>query len=163
MPLPEACDGQLTIGGVLMHGYAWNILRLISLWMPGDQRGTDRLLPLTPGVIAYQRRLTVTRHSLPMAIAGEVNQAGVPYADVWAGLEANIAALKSTVVAPTGTGDGTRASSLVMPSGATRTADIHVLDLIPGRVVAGTNMMTGMEGVGMVATLEISIPAGEFV
>lgn len=162
MSLVEQCDGELTIDGVLMHTPAWNVLRVLALWMPGDQRGSDRLLPLTPGVIPYQRRLTVTRHSLPMAIHGEVDQAGVPYPNVWAGLEANIDYLKANVVAPTGTGDGTRPASLLMPSGATRTADIHVLDLVPGRVVAGTNMVTGDEGVGMLATLEISIPAGEF-
>ncbi len=135
MSLIDQCDGELTIGGVLMHTPAWN---------------------------AYQRRLTVTRHSLPMAIFGEVNQGGVPYANEWAGLEANIAYLKANVVAPTGTGDGTRAASLLMPSGATRTADIHVVDLVRGRLVAGTNMITGAEGVGMLATLEISIPEGEF-
>jgi len=126
-------------------------------------RGEDRLLPLAAGVIPYLRRRTVTRHSLPMVIQGEVDENGVPYPDVWAGLEANIAQLRASVVDPTGVGDGTRPASLVMPSGATRTADVHVLGLVLGRTQAGTNTLTGNEGVGMLATLELSIPTGVFV
>lgn len=155
-------DGQLAIDGVSMHTPAWNVLTVVELWMPGNQRGLDRLLPLTPGVQAHQRRLTVTRHSLPMVIVGEVDENGDPNADLWAGLEANVATLHASVVAPTGVGDGTRAATLTMPSGAVRNADIHVEGLAAGRTIEGTNQSTGLPGVLMLATLEISIPAGEF-
>lgn len=144
--------GSLTIDGVSMHTDAWTIVDLTNLWFGGDVRGQDRLIPGVAGVIPYRRRTTVTTYSLPMVIIGDVDQTGTPYSDIWEGLESNINYLRSNVVDPTNTGDGTRSATLLMPSGSSRTADIHVLRLALGTVSRGV----------MRATLDISIPSGCF-
>lgn len=146
------CTGTLTISGVSMNTPAWDCVDLTELWLGGDVRGSDRLLPGVPGVKAYKRRTTVTGYSLPMVLTGEVDRFGTVNGDWWAGLEANIDYLRANVVDPTNLTDGTRAAVLTMPSGATRTADIHVLGLEKGTVLAGV----------MLATLDISIPDGVF-
>lgn len=145
-------SGALEINGVSMHTDAWTVIDLTVLWMGADIRGTDRILPTTPGVIPYRRRMTVTRHSLPMVIVGYVDQTGTPYSDPWEGLETNIDFLRAWVVDPTNVGDGTLPASLTMPSGSTRTADIHVLGLNLGTVSRAR----------VRATLDISIPEGVF-
>lgn len=161
--IPDPCDGELEFDGFSLHRHSWFPTRLIDLWFGGDVRGADRLLPFQPGVIAYQRRFTVTRHSVPMVILGEVDPDGDPYPDIWVGLETNVGLLRAGLVDPTGVGDGTRSGTLTMPSGAVRTADAHILGLRLGQVVPGTDGFTGVEGIGLLATLEISIPAGRFV
>lgn len=145
-------SGSLEINGISMHTSAWTVVDVTVLWMGADIRGADRILPTTPGVIPYRRRMTVTRHSLPMVIVGHVDQAGLPYADPWEGLETNIDYLRAWIVDPTNSGDGTLPASLTMPSGAVRTADIHVLGLNLG-IVSRARMR---------ATLDISIPEGVF-
>lgn len=147
------CNGVLSIDGVLLNCPAWDIVDLSDLWLGGDIRGDDRLLPGVGGVIAYPRRFTVTRHSLPMAIDGSVDQLGQENADPWVGLQDHIEYLRANVVDPTGVGDGTRPAVLQMPDGTGRYADVHVLRLIKGDIVEGR----------LLATLEISIPAGVFV
>ena len=146
-------SGALEINGIPMHTFAWTVVDTTSLWMGADIRGQDRLLPTTPGVIAYRRRMTVTRHSLPMVIIGYVDYTGTPYSDPMEGLEANVDYLRSWVVDPTNLGDGTLPASLTMPSGAVRNADIHVLGLSLGQVSRAR----------LRATLDISIPTGVFV
>jgi hypothetical protein len=144
--------GELTINGVVMHTPAWTIVDLTPLWMGATVRGFDRIVPFTPGVTPYRRRMTVTQHALPMVIIGSVDRLGVKYSDEWEGLEANIDYLRAFVVDPTNAGDGTLPATLELPSGTTRTADIHVLRLALGRVQSGK----------MLATLDISIPEGVF-
>ena len=151
------CDappsGALEINGVSMHTPAWTVIDTTVLWMGADVRGQDRILPTTPGVIPYRRRMTVTRHSLPMVIVGYVDDAGVAYPDPMEGLETNIDYLRGWIVDPTNAGDGTLPATLTMPSGAVRTADIHVLGLTLGQVSRAR----------LRATLDISIPTGVFV
>lgn len=149
---PAPPTGALEINGVSMHTYAWTVVDVTPLWMGAEIRGQDRLLPTTPGVIPYRRRMTVTRHSLPMVIVGYVDQYDTPYSDPWEGLETNIDFLRAWVVDPTNVGDGTVSASLTMPSGGVRTADIHVLGLMLGEVSKAR----------IRATLEISIPEGVF-
>lgn len=150
---PAPPSGALEINGISMHTPAWTVVDLTMLWMGAEIRGGDRLLPTVPGVIPYRRRMTVTQHSLPMVIVGYVDESGTPYSDPWEGLEANIDYLRGWIVDPTNVGDGTLPAELTMPSGVTRTADIHVVALSLG------NISKAM----MRATLEISIPQGVFV
>ena len=145
--------GDLTINGVEMMGVAWQMLDLKVLWEPGKQRGTNRLLPGTSGVKAYRKRVTETPYSMPMVITGFVDRSGAAQANPYAGLENNVSYLRSNVVDPTNVGDGTRASVLTMPSGATRSANIHVMGLVLGN----------QAGPIVLATLEIEIPAGVYV
>lgn len=148
----DQCDGDLIVAGIDLRTEAWCVLDLSDLWMPADVRGGDRLLPGATGVIAFRRRRTVTRHSLPMVITGEVNRNGVENADVWIGLQENIAYLRTNLIDPLTTGNGLRSAVLIMPDSTSRSANVHMLGLKRGRVLEGR----------MLATLEMSIPAGVF-
>lgn len=144
--------GDLTIGGVAMNGPAWKVLNLLELWQPADQRGNDRLVPGTAGVLAQQRRETVTRRSLQMLIVGDVNWNGVVQADKFEGLQSNVNYLISTVVTPTGTGDGTRYATLTMPNGDVRNEYVHVVGFDFGNFREDAAWLR--------AVLTISIPSG---
>lgn len=154
--------GRLTIDGVSMHTPAWRASNLTPLWRGIAVRGTDRIIPGIPGVLPYRRRLTVRTHSIPLFICGDHDRDGNLLIDPWVGLEENLDFLHDYVVDPPNAGDGTRAASIVKPSGVVVTADIHVLDLVLGDVLEGTDASTGATGVGQRATLEVSIPAGRF-
>lgn len=152
------CTGTLTINAISLNCPAWDITDLTSLWAEVAQRGEDRRIPGVAGVIAYRRRNDVTEHSLAMVISGDVDSTGAPYANPWVGLETNIAALRTNVVDPTNLTDGTRPAILTMPSGATRTANVHVLGL-------RLSEAQGVDGVHAYAfaALTVSIPLGAFV
>lgn len=158
--------GELAIQGVSgwlsLHTYAWNVTDLLELWLGGDKRGQDRLLPGTADFIPYRRRYTVTTYSLPMVICGDVHQDGTPYADPWVGLETNLEFLRAQLIADPATTAGTRAATLTMPSGVDRSAAVHVLGITPGRHLEGTNQLSGAHGVVVEALLELSIPSGRF-
>lgn len=159
--LPE---GTSTIDGTSMNCPAWSITSgYVDLWLPGDVRGSDVIMPGSPGVRAKRRRETATRFSLPMSVCGEVDNVGIPYADPWVGLEENINDLRSLVLNQPGSGDGTRNMVLTMPSGSQRSRRIHVLGFDRGATGEGTNNITGGWGVIMLGTLEISVPRGSFV
>lgn len=148
----NSAAGNLTIGGIAMMCPAWVVLNLHELWQPADQRGEDRLIPGTAGVVAYPRRDTVTRRSLQMLISGTHDRTGAATSSPLAGLQANIDYLRANVVAPTGTGDGTRSAVLTMPDATTRTEPIHVVGLEFGDVRE--------DGQWVKAVLSISIPTG---
>lgn len=152
------CTGNLTIGGVDLNGPAWDIPDLTPLWIEATQRGEDRLIPGAIGVLAYRRRLTVTEHSLAMVIIGDMDRTGNPVADAWVGLQDNIEYLRANVVDPTNLTDGTRTGVLVMPSGATRTADVHVTGMRLSDLSGADGVFTSIN-----AVLMLSIPTGRFV
>jgi hypothetical protein len=132
---------------------AYWLTDLTPLKGSADQRGFDRLLPGATGVVAYQRRITVTKVSLPIVIVGEFDNTGTANANPFDGLQDNIDYLLANVVDPTGTGDGTRAATWHLPDGSTtKTANVHVerLEVSPlGRA--------SVQG-----ALMLSIPAGRF-
>jgi hypothetical protein len=152
------CAGTLTIGTVLLNCPAWDIPDLSPLWIEAAQRGRDRIIPGVAGVLAYRRRLDVTTHALRILISGDVEPDGTPYADAVIGLELNVELLRSSVVDPTNVGDGTRAATLTMPSGATRTADVHVT----GLRVSSTRADPHHRHALLVGALQVSIPTGRF-
>jgi len=151
----NAAAGDLTIGGIAMMCPAWKVLNLYELWQPAQQRGTDRLIPGAAGVLAQQRRATVTARSLQMLIVGTHNRLGAAQTDLYEGLQANIDYLLSNVVNPTGATDGTRSAVLTMPDASTRTEPIHVLGLQLGEV--------RQDGAWMRAVIEISVPSGRII
>ena len=108
-------------------------------------------------MIPYRRRLTVTEHTLAMWIIGDTDRTGAPQSDAWDGLQANIEYLRTNVVDPTNTGDGTRAATLLMPNGATRTANVHVTGMRIQGVDADDGVFTAVN-----AVLMLSIPRGRF-
>jgi hypothetical protein len=157
------CDGTLAISGVNMNWDAWAIVGddngrggLLNLWIEAEQRGEDRVLPNATGVIPYRRRLDVTPHELRLLVTGDIDLAGQPSTNSKTQLLTNLAFLYTNVIAPTGTGDGTRGATLTFPGMTNRTANIHVLKLEPERYnyVDGSAIFEG--------TLLISIPAGRF-
>lgn len=145
--------GNLTIGGVAMMCPGWKVQNLSVLWQPADQRGEDRLIPGTAGVLAYQRRNTVTRHSLEMLITGTADRTGAAATNYFATLQANIDWLDFYVIAPTGSTDGTRSAVLTMPDTTTRTEPIHVEGMTLGDFSPNGRFVR--------ATIDISIPAGK--
>ena len=158
------CEGTLTIGGISINRAAWAVLGdntgqggLLPLWIYTEQRGEDRILPNAAGVIPYRRREAPTRHDLRLLITGDVDQNGAAVTDSRAGLATNLTYLETNVIQPTAATDGTRAATLTVFGAASRSANIHVLGLVPQEYhLSETSTI-------MVATLQISIPAGRFV
>ena len=147
--------GDLTINGVPMMCPAWKVLNLLELWQPADQRGNDRLIPGSAGVLAQQRRDTVTRRSLQLLIVGDVNRNGTAQTDKFEGLQANVDDLRINVAAPTAIGDGTVSAVLTMPDGTTRTEPVHVVGFEFGNFRADAAWLR--------AVLTISIPSGRIL
>jgi len=164
MPLVNyAPEGSMTIDGFSMNRPAFAIVGdergeggYVKLWADFDVRGEDRTLPSVTGVIAYPRRMTVTRVDFRLLVVGDVDQAGAPTADSVVGLQDNIEYIRASIVAPVVTPTGTRAAILTMPSGATRSAAIHVLGVV--------TQSYGIAECGSIwiGTLQVSIPGGRF-
>lgn len=148
----NAAAGDLTIGGIAMNCPAWKVLNLHELWQPADQRGADRVVPGASGVLPLRRRDTVTQRSLQMLISGTHLQNGTEASTPLIGLQVNVEYLRDNVVAPTGTGNGTRTAVLTMPSGATRTESVHVVGMEFGDLRP--------DGHWLRAVLTLSIPTG---
>lgn len=164
MTWPAACTaatGTLEVDGVNLHTAAWWLVSCVPLWPPvGAARRYDSVLvPGATGTVPEPFYEGERRESLPFWICGEYAPDG-ELQDPWPGLEANLNALDA-ILAPVSTGDGTRSATLTMPSGTPLTADVVILGIAPGATVVGTNG-DGVSGVGMLATLELVIPAGRF-
>ncbi len=145
--------GALTINGVDMHTPAWNVLDCRVLWLAQDMRIENVTLPEPlEGDYPFAYKPASARHSLEMAITGFVNSSGVPYSNPWVGLETNIEYLRANLDTPPVAPIATFSASLVMPSGATRTAQVQVASLT---IVDFANVETA-------ALLEIVIPSGRF-
>lgn len=150
MPIVTTRSSFVSIGGISLATPAWDVLNIHVLWQGPEVRGSDRLLPGAAGVRPYRRRATVTRYTLELVINGTFREDGLTYANPAIGLQSNIDYLYANVVAPVATTSGTRAVSLVMPDGTTRTGHAHVeafqIAPISFKVVR--------------ATMDISIPTG---
>jgi hypothetical protein len=154
-------EGNLTLNGIPMKTRAWTLPDLTPLWMPAAVRGQDRILPGASGVIAHRRRRTVTQYALDFRVAGIADMDGVGAGNDAVGpeefeqLEYNLTYLRTNVIDPriTPNLDGTVPGVLTMPSGAIRTADVHVLGF-----TVNTRVAHVLQGV-----LDISIPSGGFV
>lgn len=167
MPLVHnANEGTMVIDSVSMNpaNGAWGIIGdeqgkggYVQLWAEFDVRGQDRILPSVTGVIPYQRRRTVTVRNLRLIVVGDViGSTGTPEPDTRVGLEENIEYLRENAIDPVNTQAGTRSASLTMPSGNTRIADIHVMD------VTTQSYKLSECGSIWIANLRISIPSGRF-
>lgn len=157
------CEGTLTIGGILMNRLAFmtqadengngGLSQFLTL---ADQRGEDRILPGTTGVIAYKRRLTVTKLTIRLVVTGDILHDGSTPSTPKIGLFTNLKYIYDNVVAPTGTGDGTRSMSVVLPGPFTGTGTAHItrLDTVTQKLSDSAALWEGQLG--------ISIPAGRF-
>lgn len=159
------CEGTLTISGILMNRLAFmtqadedgngGLSQFLTL---ADQRGEDRILPGTPGVIANRRRLTVTKLSIRLVVVGDILWNGTTPSTPKIGLFTNLKYIYDNVVAPTGTGDGTRAVTVVLPGPFTGSGTAHItrMDTVTQKLSedSGPAVWEGQLGV--------SIPAGRF-
>lgn len=138
MPLGLDClttTGALTLGAVLMHGDAWCCYGdLTPLWMETRLRGSDAVVPGIPGEDERPHEFAATEHSLALAIAGHVDQAGTPYADPWDGAVANLEYLLANLV-DTGVGTITASLDLLTTVPNVKTGDVRVLDVRLGRKI----------------------------
>jgi hypothetical protein len=150
----NSAAGSLTINSVAMFGAAWKIRNLQVLWLPAPQRGSDIVLPGAAGVLGRKRVNTAAPYFLELIINGSVDRTGAAGATPWATLRTNIEYLRTNVVEPTGSTDGTRSAVLTVPGGSTLTEPIHVLGL--------EEVQTAPNGAWMLAELEISVPSGRF-
>jgi hypothetical protein len=148
----NSAAGGLTIAGISLTTTWCRVENLIDLWLPADQRGQDRLIPGSAGVLAQQRRDTVTRRSLRLTIAGDVTYTGATTGDAFERLQINIDYLRANIVAPTGTTNGTRSAVLTMPDATTRTEDVHVTGFELSGYAEDARWARGV--------LELSIPSG---
>lgn len=146
--------GNLTIGGVAMFCPAWKVENITELWLPAEQRGTDKVRPGVAGRKAVKRRDDVTRRSLRMLVVGDVDRTGASSSTLLTGLYTNIAYLRDNVVNPTNTTDGTRSAVLTIPGGTTITEPVHVtgMDISDLREDGGWARLV----------IDISIPSGRF-
>jgi hypothetical protein len=167
MTILDSCEviGQLTVamgdgsdpvgnGLQLVQPPAWVVGNLGPLWVPGNKRGSDVLMPGAVGLRPFRRRPTVTTHSMPMVVSGDYDFLTLDPCppDPWVALEHNLLYLATNLLADPGTRWGTRDSILTMPSGALRFAAPHYLRITPVTV----------EQAVLVGNLEVSIPEGWF-
>lgn len=129
MPTPSQTE-YLDIDGIpLAIEGAWEWLDLSPLWQGAEKVGANRRLP-RGRVRSYPRYGSETVRDIEGYIYGFRDVNGVPFSNARVGLEANISFLQEEIEAqPDPIGDGTRPATLHMPSGATRTADVHVIAL----------------------------------
>ena len=152
----DTTTGQLTINSVNMHCAAWCMLDLLELWgFNVATRGANVLIPGTAGQTANPLRITESQHTLEMVITGDVDRFGVVASNPTTQLQTNIDYLRTNVITPPSPPTATRAASLLMPSGATRTANIQVLGL---DLDASKHLVPHEIG----AFLHIAIPSGVF-
>lgn len=157
------CEGTLTIGSILMNRLAFmtqadengngGLSQFLTL---ADQRGEDRILPGTAGVIPNKRRLTVTKLSIRLVVVGDILYDGSTPSTPKIGLFTNLKYIYDNVVVPTGTGDGTRAVTVVLPGPFTGTGTAHItrMDTVTQKLADDGAVWEGQLG--------ISIPAGRF-
>lgn len=144
------CHGSLTYGGIDLSTPAWTVTNLIVLWQPSDRRGENLMIPGLAGRIVLPKRRDETAETLEMVVTGTVNRLGVPYADPYEGLEANLDYLCDNVFDTAAATSGATAS-LTMPSGATRTGPMQVVD-------ASFNTEVG---IAALVTVDVILPYGK--
>lgn len=153
MPTITASE-YLTINSVPLATPAWKTVDVAPLFDSAPQRGENRVVPHANGRVAYLRRNDEWPIQLNLVIFGAYDQNGVLASNKRLQLLTNIEYLKTNVVAPTGTGDGTRTAVWTQAGGTTKTAPVHVLRLTCAQIVPGSASVR--------AVLELVVPAGQF-
>lgn len=126
MPTLTATE-YLKVNGIPLATPAWRVDDLSPLMSENALRGDDRIIPGAAGVRAKRRRRTVTVLSFGLHVFGLYDQDGAIQADARQGLINNIAYLKANLGAASAIGNGTVTAEWHQPSGAVKTASVHVL------------------------------------
>ncbi len=122
----DTATGTLTINGVNLHTYAWCALDLRPFYMPQAYRVNNVTIPGAHGKRPYRYWIDEATYDVPMFITGRVNSAGTPNANPFLGYQTNILYLTAHLLTPP-TG-ATYTASILLPSAATISADVQVLD-----------------------------------
>lgn len=149
--IQSTCHGTLELDDHPMNRAAFATLNNFVLWTPASVSGDDLLIPHRDGALALRRRRTVTKQQMQLLVVGTVDVNGDPVSDPNIGLEDNMAWLDTYIFAPVVSDTGTREAVLTLPSGATRTGDVHVENVQLGSTIAGA----------FTITFDISMPYGE--
>lgn len=161
-------SGSLVINGVELESDCWVITSaLIPLWLPNNYIEPSPVhIPGADGDIWYPSDIGTSSYDLQMVIIGDCDPTGTPYSDAWEGIEENIAAFYTDVLAPISSNRGLQAATLVKPSGAELTADVFVGPWQPGTTTEGTfrSHCSGAVGpsVHHRGVLNIKVPSGKF-
>ena len=145
------CLGTLSLGGVSMNRDAWSVLNIGSLWEPAPKRGENLLIPFRPGRMQLARMRDQRTDTLDLLVVGTVDVTGVPTADPYEGLEANIDWLNDNVFDYAETMFSFSAT-LTKPSGIQWGAQLQIESVKFGWEV----------GVACTATIDYTLPEGRF-
>lgn len=150
----ETCQGTVTVDGILMHRLGWELFDLSALYGQPALRGSNRILPSTPGVVAYPMRLTESRYSLPLLVTGhwDVDDDYSDPDDIWSVLADNVAFLMANVLLPPGVAIITRTFEWAAPNGDNVTAEVQVLESQPPVTLGSATQ---------ISTMEILVPDGD--
>ena len=144
--------GSWVIDSTTMTGPAWRPLNIEELWKGAPTRGKTRTVPGVAGSTAYARLKAERTIDVALWITGSVDQSGSPNADPVEGFQANIETLFALVDPPTPP-TVARTSTLTLPDGTVKTADVLVEDLTYQREKGFSHLARGV--------LTITLPDGE--
>ena len=145
-------DRYLDIDGVPIQTPAWQLLNFEKLLGGPAVRGSNRIIPGSPGVRPKRRRATEKTLSLEVFIDGAFDWEGDPHSDPETGLIANIQYLREHVTDPI-SGDSVRLATAYIKDEFVMTADIQVVSFDIGEHV-GTSAVN--------ATIDIALLDGAF-
>lgn len=132
---------------------AYLLTDISPLLSSANARGSDRKIPGVHGVLPYPRRRTVTEYALDLFVDGARDANGSATASPRQAVYDHMDFLNDELVQPPAAANGTRAATLYEPSGATRRASVHVVEIT----------VNGYEGPSALrCSLVISLPYGRF-
>lgn len=122
----EAPLGRLTINTLDMHGYAWCVQDIRSLFIPQSYRGTNLVMPGASGRRSNRIRIDEAVRELPMFFTGHLDLDGDPYEDPLEGFHTNLAIIRETLLVPS-SGATVPATITETPDGVDWAADVQVI------------------------------------
>lgn len=151
----DAIVGPPAFPAIPMNSPAWDVLDYAALYDGPPLVGEDRAIPgATVPRIAIGREIDESVVALRLVIYGDRSYDDVPYADPRVGVRANVEFLRSNLLLPPGTADGSRPVTFHRLDGTTDVGSVVVagpLDAVP----AGPTSVRGV--------LRLAIPAGFLV
>lgn len=131
----------------------WHVEDYAPVLSGSDQRGEDRLVPGSAGVVANPRRNTVTRVNLRMLVFGWKDWNGAAHATHRAGIGKNSAKLQAAMTSPPTTAGGTRTATYHLDGLPAVSKPVHVL---------GDMTFVGYGPYALRGVLRLSFPEGLF-
>lgn len=151
-------DVYLEVNSIPLETYGWRTVDIgyDELLNSPALIGSDLDMVTVPGVRPYPRRITVTVVSIPLLVAGAMDEDGTPFSNPLMGLMTNRDTLRAGLgIAADGDADR-----------GTVTATFHRGDLPSWEgpvTVLGLNGWTTLGGTDALVRLDLSIPDGELV